>query len=127
MSCKDDTQNYYAIHHKDSQEILQSRGKELMETKCYVCHATQATHNSRLAPPMMAVKRHYQRGGVSKEEFTERIWQWVQNPNAEEASMHGAVKRFGVMPKQEFSEEEIEQIAAYMYDNDLPHPSGGHH
>ena len=36
--------------------------------------------------------------------------------------MFGAVKRFGVMPKQYVAEDTIAQIAAYIYDNDIDEP-----
>jgi mono/diheme cytochrome c family protein len=126
MSCKERSQDFYAVNQNSTQKFSATLGKQLMETKCFVCHSANVKHDDRLAPPMMAVKKHYMRNGVSKEAFIEAIWQWVENPNEERASMHGAVKKFGVMPKQEFSREDIEQIAAYMYDHELEHP-GRHH
>jgi hypothetical protein len=36
--------------------------------------------------------------------------------------MFGAVRRFGVMVKQPFSEDDIKLIADYMFDNNLEKP-----
>ena len=97
-------------------------GKKLMETNCYVCHHPTAGHDERIGPPMIAVKKHYLMDGMSKEEFTMAIQNWIANPSEDNAKMHGAVKRFGIMPKQVFPEETIRLIAEYMFDNDMDQP-----
>ncbi|TCK65126.1 cytochrome c [Winogradskyella wandonensis] len=97
-------------------------GKVLMEKNCNVCHSPSASHDSRLAPPMIAVKKHYINSETSKQEFIEATKAWVKNPNKQDAKMFGAVRRFGVMPKADYSEETIEQIADYIYDNDIEQP-----
>jgi cytochrome c553 len=97
-------------------------GKKLMETNCYVCHSPSASHDNRIAPPMIAVKKHYLKEGMSKEEFISDMQYWIQNPTEDNAKMYGAVKRFGVMPKQIFPEETIREISDYMYDNDIEQP-----
>jgi mono/diheme cytochrome c family protein len=97
-------------------------GKKLMEQKCYVCHSPNATMQDRLAPPMIAVKRHYVDDDSTKEQFAEAIWKWVEKPAIENSKMKGAVRRFGVMPYQPFEKSEIESIANYMFDNDIEQP-----
>ena len=97
-------------------------GKKLMEANCYVCHNPTATEADRIGPPMIAIKKHYINSETSKEDFIASIQAWIKNPNAKDAKMYGAVKRFGVMPKQAFSEETIERIADYMYDNNIEQP-----
>ncbi|SDI53308.1 c-type heme family protein [Winogradskyella thalassocola] len=97
-------------------------GKKLMETNCYVCHSPTATQADRIGPPMIAIKKHYINSETSKEDFIASMQAWIKNPNAVDAKMYGAVKRFGVMPKQAFAEKTIEQIADYMYDNHIEQP-----
>lgn len=99
-------------------------GKKLMKMQCYVCHNPKATSEARIAPPMIAVKNHYLTKGISKEDFIKDIQNWIQNPSIKNSKMPGAVKRFGVMPKQYFTEKVIYQIAEYMYDNELEKPQG---
>lgn len=96
--------------------------KKLMETHCYVCHSPTSGHDKRIGPPMIAVKTHYLKDGTTKEEFTKSIQDWIKNPSEEKAKMHGAVRRFGIMPKQVFPEETIRLISEYMYDNDIEQP-----
>ena len=97
-------------------------GKKLMETNCYVCHSPTASHDNRIAPPMVAIKKHYISKGTTKEEFKKEMQKWIENPSKEDAKMFGAVRRFGVMPKTPFPKETIEQIADYMFDNDIEQP-----
>lgn len=97
-------------------------GKKLMQTKCYVCHNPSANGESRIAPPMIAVKNHYLSTDTTKEEFVNSMQNWIKNPVTENIKMPGAVKKFGMMPKQYFSEKTIELIAEYMYENELEKP-----
>jgi nitrate reductase cytochrome c-type subunit len=97
-------------------------GKKLMETNCYVCHSPTATMDDRIGPPMIAIKKHYISDNTTKEEFIADIQNWILNPNEEDAKMFGAVKKFGVMPKTPYPEETINQIADYMFDNDIEQP-----
>lgn len=100
----------------------QHPGKKLMETNCYVCHNPSTGHDNRIGPTMIAVKKHYLKDGMSKEEFTNAMQNWIQNPSKENVKMYGAVNRFGIMPKQAFPEETIRLISEYMYDNDFEQP-----
>lgn len=97
-------------------------GKKLMETNCYVCHSPTATLNDRIGPPMEAIKRYYINDETTKEQFIADMQAWIKNPNKADARMYGAVKRFGVMPKQAYPKETIEKIADYMYDFEIDKP-----
>ena len=97
-------------------------GKKLMENKCYVCHNPSTNHDSRIAPPMVAIKSHYLNDETTKQEFINSVWNFVKQPSKDKTKMKGAVKRFGVMPYQSFSEEEIKQISDYIYDFKIDEP-----
>lgn len=97
-------------------------GKKIMEHKCYVCHNPTTSHEERIAPPMIAIKKHYISKNTSKEEFINSMQSFIKNPTKENAKMFGAVRKFGVMPKQYFSEEDIKQIAEYLFENEIEKP-----
>jgi len=126
-SCKDakTAQSTEVVSQKSAQKDTQKAhpGKKIMETKCYVCHNPTADKNSRIGPPMVAIKSHYLDDTTTKEEFAAAIWNFVKKPTQEKVKMHGAVKRFGVMPYQAFSEDEIKQIAEYMFDYKIEEPA----
>lgn len=112
-------------YQKKAKVLVQEQhpGKKLMEMQCYACHNPSTKHDNRIAPPMIAVKNHYLTDGKTKEDFIKDIQQWINNPVNENVKMPGAVKKFGMMPRQYFSEKSIGQIAEYMYDNELEKPN----
>jgi len=103
-------------------EVQIDPGKELMEKYCHACHSPSASMEDRLAPPMIAVKKHYLNNDMSREEFSAAIWDWIEEPSEEKSKMRGARRRFGIMPYQPYTKEDIMQIANYMYDNEIDQP-----
>lgn len=97
-------------------------GAELVQQKCNSCHNPDAAPGSRLAPPFFAIKKHYNKDFSTKDEFTSAIKTFVLDPTEDKILMKGAVEQFGVMPKMEFKEAEIEAIANYIYVAEFSHP-----
>lgn len=97
-------------------------GEMLMEKNCLTCHGNGTSHDNILAPPMKGVKNHYLTDDMTENEFIDLIVNWVSNPTEENAKMPGAVNRFGVMPKQDFNQDEVKAIATYIFNNDMPKP-----
>ena len=97
-------------------------GKKLMEVHCYSCHHPTASEEDRLAPPMIAVKMRYMNSSATKKEFINDMQAWIKNPVDSNVKMYGAVKRFGIMGNLPYPERVIEQIADYMFDNDIAQP-----
>ena len=123
LSCKEQPQD--KIDYLAVKNIIQSSehpGKKLVQTHCYICHNPTTNHDNRLAPPMIAIKKHYINTDTTKEEFMNSIQVWIKNPNRDDAKMFGAVRRFGVMPKQLFSDNDIKLISDYLFDNDIEQP-----
>lgn len=116
-------ESLYAVRTFDKEKNNQDHpGKKLMETNCYVCHSPTASHDDRIGPPMIAIKRHYIDSNTTKEAFIASMQAWIENPNEADAKMKGAVRRFGVMPKTPYPEATIEKIAEYMYDFEIDQP-----
>ena len=126
QGCKQDVQPNYTAKTQQSKLALDTLqplpGKALLASKCLSCHSATASHDDRLAPPMVAVKMHYKDQETSKEDFVNSIWQFVKDPSQEKVKMHGAIKRFGLMPKQEFKQEDVLLIAEYIYSDQLEGP-----
>ena len=97
-------------------------GKKLMEINCYACHNPSTDHDQRIAPPMIAVKKHYISQNTTKEQFIADMQEWIKNPSEEKSKMPGAIRNFGLMPYAHFPEETIFQIADYIYDYDIEQP-----
>ena len=103
--------------------LQEDEGFTLMKNNCYVCHNPKAkSHDAIIAPPFVAVKRRYSRQYENKEEFVNAVVNWVQNPKEEGALMRGAVREFKVMPKLPLDTEILQEIANYMYKNEMEEP-----
>lgn len=101
-----------------------SNGLNLLEKNCFSCHSPRGGHDGRIAPPMAAIKRHYIDEDTSLEEFSRDLRSFVENPSLNNARMKGAIEKFGLMPRMEFDESELRDIAAYIYTTELEKPHG---
>lgn len=123
ISCQEKTKTDYA----DTAAIVQTTaqehpGKQLMESKCNICHNATTPMENRIAPPMIAIKKHYIGESTTKEQFTKELLAWAKAPSEENAKMPGAIVKFGVMPYQAFEDETISLIADYIYENEIEQP-----
>lgn len=101
---------------------LNESGQELMMTNCVTCHSPSADIDNRLAPPMIAIKRHYIDEDVSLEQFTADLTAFLLDPTEEKSKMPGAVKKFGLMAKLGFTETQVKDVAEYIYHADIEQP-----
>lgn len=125
FSCNKKKEEYKPVEDENIQlDTIAHNGKKLMETHCYLCHSPSAKEDEgRIAPPMIAVKSRYLMDYDSKEDFVKAISSFVENPTEDNTIMHGAVKNFGVMPKQVFPENAVAQIADFMFDYQIEEPT----
>jgi hypothetical protein len=120
FSCNNISQDEKVDSRKDSLSVnLGTDTLKLANSKCFSCHSPNMEIDNRLAPPMFKVKEHYISDSINKTEFVNSVWKFVQNPSEDVSIMPGAVRNFGLMPKQDFKEEEVKAIASYIYDNDV--------
>lgn len=103
-------------------EVDLVKAKQLLTTSCYVCHSPTAPENSRLAPPMEAVKRRYLSTYPEKEVFIEKLSTFVTAPKEENAIMFGAVTQYNLMTPMPFPEDDLKAIAEYIFTEQLEYP-----
>ena len=99
-----------------------TNGFKLLEQNCFSCHSPNASLDSRIAPPMEAIKRHYINLNTTEEGFVRDLAAFINDPKIENSKMPGAIKKFGLMPKMDFSEEQLRDIATYIYNTELEKP-----
>lgn len=96
-------------------------GKEVYESLCMVCHVSKG--KPTIAPPIFAVKNHVIEAHPEREDFVQRIVDWVKKPDADNALMRGAIKKFGLMPPMpQIDDEELLAVAEFLYDTDVELP-----
>ena len=124
-SCQVNNEKKLETNSNDSLIINQEKAKafDLMSTKCFACHGADASLQNRIAPPMIAIKKHYIKEETTLETFTQDMVSFVQDPTVEHVKMKGAFKRFGLMPKLDFPEAELKLIAKYIYENEIDEPT----
>lgn len=96
-----------------------AEGFSLMEKNCLSCHSNNLSINQRIAPPMVAIKKHYISPETTQEEFTEALINFVTHPSVENSKMPRAIEKFNLMPKMNFTRPELTEIASYIYNTDL--------
>ncbi len=125
FSCNNKKETYEDVENNEKALVYNPQvAKELMEKHCYLCHSPTADEvKGRIAPPMVAIKARYiDKEEYNKSEFIKAVSQFVSNPTDDKALMYGAVRKFGVMPKQVFPDSAVIKIAAFMFDYKIESP-----
>ncbi|MBW8050891.1 MAG: DUF3365 domain-containing protein [Cytophagales bacterium] len=99
-----------------------SKGFQLLESSCFSCHSPNVNIENKVAPSMADIKKYYVNEGVPKESFTNALIEFVSDPTEEKVKIPQAIEHFGLMPKFNLSEEQLSQIANYIYSTELETP-----
>lgn len=97
----------------------QHKGFQLLESNCLSCHSTDANAEKGIAPTLADIKNKYLAAGKTKEEFSKNFIAFLNNPSTATSKMPKAVQQFGLMPKMNFTEAQIETIATYLFETSL--------
>lgn len=117
LACTSDSESRLAEEKIKSENDL--KALTLLRNNCFNCHNPDMGIPNRIAPPMFMVRNHYYYDSISMDDFVNNMIHFINNPTEENSIMPGAVRNFGLMPKQTFKEEDLKLIAAYIYENDL--------
>ena len=129
LSCNTDKKEKYEKNEEVATEevsksddvVYTSKGYELMKQKCFICHFEKPDPSRRdqmLAPPFLRVQEHYKPTYPEKEEFVKAVMAIVNNPSEENTLMPGTIRKFNLMPKLVYDQEELRLIAEVLYDID---------
>ena len=129
LSCNNNKKEKYEEKEVDvtekstKNEVIEitSKGYELMKQKCFICHFEKPDPSRRdemLAPPFLRIQEHYKPTYPNKEEFIAAVMAIINNPSEENTLMPGAVRKFNLMPKLVYDQEELQLIAEALYDID---------
>ena len=96
--------------------VFANDGKALYGQLCASCHTPNAS--VKIAPPIFAVVDHVRQAYPQREDFIAQIIEWVDEPKEEVALMPGAIRKFNLMPKLGYSQNDVKEIAEYLFDKD---------
>lgn len=86
---------------------------------CATCHTLNPPYEK--APPMTHIARHYRQAFATEAEGVEAIVQWVTKPEAARSKMPAhAIERFGIMPAFPLPEEQLREVARYVWSLGAP-------
>ena len=87
---------------------------------CMSCH--NAELNPALAPPFYGVQNKYKQVFEDKQIFIQAINEWAKKPTLEKAIMNRPVKILGLMPPMPLPDDMLNNIGAYLYEEDFAPP-----
>ncbi|TNE72646.1 hypothetical protein EP331_06500 [bacterium] len=103
---------------------VQLKDVQTQLTYCYSCHNPKSeSHDAILAPPFVAVKKRYMMSYADKEAFVNAVSSFAKNPNQDKALMRGAIGQYGMMVPAPFTEEQLKQVATYLFENEIEAPA----
>ncbi len=123
FSCKNEgKENPYTNDSAAPTDEQLAAGFHLMESNCFSCHSPNASAENKTGPTMAAIKESYLKGKPTLNEFTASFATFLNDPGETNSKMPEAIKQYNVMPKMSLSDEQITQIAAYIYTSEIEKP-----
>lgn len=97
-------------------------GFKLLQDGCFSCHNPNPDAQVHLAPSLAEIKKAYTEGVETFEGFEEKLSRFVNNPSAENVIMPEALEKYGPMPKFDYSEQQLRDIANYIFHQPVEAP-----
>jgi cytochrome c553 len=119
-SCASSNESKNAALKLNAEELIEARA--LFQTHCYACHTPKGNHDERVAPPMIAIKRHYINENTTQAQFVADVSKFVSMPSTDLSKMPGALRKFGMMLPLKVPEEDLTKIAKFIYQQDIEAP-----
>lgn len=104
----------------NADELIEARA--LFQTHCYACHTPRGNQDDRVAPPMIAIKRHYITDQTTQAQFIADVSTYVVTPRTDISKMPDAVRKFGMMVPLQVPKDDLKKIATFIYQQDIEAP-----
>lgn len=98
------------------------KGFDILETNCFTCHSPKTSQEASIAPSMTAIKEHYLYKKTTQDAFVNDMVSFVLNPSVETSKMPEAIEKYNLMPKLNYSKEQLSAVAAYIYNTAIEQP-----
>jgi cytochrome c2 len=110
----------------DSNSVLnykKAEAEQLYHNKCLICHDLGTSEANAIAPPMVSVQRRYKMTYENKQDFIKAMVAFTENPAEDKVLMINAKDKFNIMPKLGYDKKDLQIIATYIFENELPQPA----
>lgn len=94
-------------------------GKEVFEKSCASCHSMRPP--ALAGPPVVGLSARYRTVYENRTDAVSAMVSFMKNPTEEKSALGpGAIERFGLMPPMSLSDEELETVAAWLWEQYEP-------
>jgi hypothetical protein len=95
------------------------KGFQALNSNYFLGYSANPNVENQVAPTIVALKMAYVENYKNETEFAKVMVEFVQMPSAEKSKMPDAIQKFGLMPKMDFLEATIKNIAVYLYRTEI--------
>lgn len=96
------------------QDVANSPGHEKYKLYCAACHPLDPPPVT--APPVRGIVMHYRESVDDRDAFASAVADFVRAPSAQKSKFPpDAIKRFGLMPALPYPDDDIKEIALWMW------------
>lgn len=89
--------------------------EELYTASCQVCHSMHPP--AKTAPPIVGLAARYRTVYGNKEDAVKAMVSFMKTPDAGKSALGSrAMQRFGLMPAMSLSDEELERVSGWLWD-----------
>jgi mono/diheme cytochrome c family protein len=93
----------------------QLSGEQLYKRNCEVCHSMRPP--AKAAPPIVRLASRYRMLYGNKEDAVNAMVSFMKTPDASKSVlMPHVIERFGLMPAMSLPDEELENVAGWLWD-----------
>jgi cytochrome c551/c552 len=108
---------------KNMDETKLGNGFRLLETNCFSCHKANSRPKEKLiAPSFATIKKFYIPQNKTIEQFASELNKFIQDPSEAHSKIPAAIQQYGSMPKMNFSDSQVNDIAYYIFHKELESP-----
>jgi cytochrome c553 len=89
---------------------------KMLKIQCYSCHNPEFPGGQRIAPSISDIQRSYKDFYLTRQEFVDGMVAFVNKPSIEGSKMTDAIDQYNLMPVLGFSEEDVANIAGFLFE-----------
>lgn len=118
-ACNDTTEEQQENNSSETSTQPIDNALAMLNSNCFSCHNPEKEAAVRVAPTMADIRQAYMTEGMSQQEFIDKVSNFINHPEEKNSMMPNAVSKYGMMPKLSYKAEDLQKMAAYIYDTDM--------
>ncbi len=96
-------------------EAQLKQGFEVLKSTCISCHNPNPSANTTVGPTLSEIKRYYLKAYPKRTDFILGFNRFLNQPTQEHSIIPDAINTYGLMPQMSLQDQQITNIASYIY------------